>query len=227
MVRLFKKRERKLSRAGLLFAAAIAMAAPVTSPAALLGNTLTFPQLSFDNQGTTSYSAATDQFVVDASPVAIRLLAGGAPVLITPTAGLGEAFSINATIDDTGTLVGGVPGDDLLVFGDVNLGGLGSFSGVLLTGEITGFGFQDSGGTTDFYDFTFTLTGGQLASLYSPTLGVSLTSEQSDFAGDFTADFGGEAKGTLGAVIPIPAAVWLFGSGLLGLIGIARRKKAA
>jgi hypothetical protein len=27
--------------------------------------------------------------------------------------------------------------------------------------------------------------------------------------------------------IPIPAAVWLFGSGLLGLIGIARRKKAA
>ena len=27
--------------------------------------------------------------------------------------------------------------------------------------------------------------------------------------------------------IPVPAAVWLFGSGLLGLIGIARRKKAA
>ena len=28
-------------------------------------------------------------------------------------------------------------------------------------------------------------------------------------------------------VVPIPAAVWLFGSGLLGLIGISRRKKAA
>jgi len=27
-------------------------------------------------------------------------------------------------------------------------------------------------------------------------------------------------------VIPVPAAVWLFGSGLLGLIGIARRKAA-
>ena len=26
--------------------------------------------------------------------------------------------------------------------------------------------------------------------------------------------------------VPIPAAVWLFGSGLLGLIGVARRKKA-
>ena len=30
-----------------------------------------------------------------------------------------------------------------------------------------------------------------------------------------------------GVVIPIPATVWLFGSGLLGLIGIARCKKAA
>lgn len=28
-----------------------------------------------------------------------------------------------------------------------------------------------------------------------------------------------------GDVVPIPAAVWLFGSGLLGLIGVARRKK--
>jgi hypothetical protein len=25
--------------------------------------------------------------------------------------------------------------------------------------------------------------------------------------------------------IPVPAAVWLFGSGLLGLVGVARRKK--
>jgi hypothetical protein len=27
--------------------------------------------------------------------------------------------------------------------------------------------------------------------------------------------------------VPVPPAVWLFGSGLLGLIGIATRKKAA
>lgn len=29
------------------------------------------------------------------------------------------------------------------------------------------------------------------------------------------------------SLVPVPAAVWLFGSGLIGLIGIARRKKAA
>jgi hypothetical protein len=27
------------------------------------------------------------------------------------------------------------------------------------------------------------------------------------------------------AAIPVPAAVWLFGSGLLGLVGVARRKQ--
>ena len=27
-------------------------------------------------------------------------------------------------------------------------------------------------------------------------------------------------------VVPLPAAAWLFGSGLLGLVGVARRKKA-
>jgi len=29
------------------------------------------------------------------------------------------------------------------------------------------------------------------------------------------------------AVVPVPAAVWLFGSGLLGLVGLSRRKKSA
>ena len=35
-----------------------------------------------------------------------------------------------------------------------------------------------------------------------------------------------DAFGGTPAVVPVPAAVWLFGSGLLGLVGVARRKKA-
>jgi len=57
-----------------------------------------------------------------------------------------------------------------------------------------------------------------------------------DFGNDFvTVDLGEGGGGEPGwsatytmetTVIPVPAAVWLFGSGLLGLIGIARRKAA-
>ena len=36
----------------------------------------------------------------------------------------------------------------------------------------------------------------------------------------------GHGTVNIGPAVPIPAAVWLFGSGLLGLIGVARRKTA-
>lgn len=45
----------------------------------------------------------------------------------------------------------------------------------------------------------------------------------------YTIEFGnvsGEVHGVDLAPIPVPAAVWLFGSGLIGLAGIARRKQA-
>lgn len=34
------------------------------------------------------------------------------------------------------------------------------------------------------------------------------------------------AMSHIGVYVPVPAAVWLFGSGLLGLVGVARRKRA-
>jgi len=41
----------------------------------------------------------------------------------------------------------------------------------------------------------------------------------------FQANFNANLAGTPDTVVPIPAAAWLFGSGLLGLVGIARRNK--
>ncbi len=47
--------------------------------------------------------------------------------------------------------------------------------------------------------------------------------------GGFNAAFNFSAAGlmTPPSAIPVPAAVWLLGSGLIGLVGVARRKKAA
>ena len=41
-----------------------------------------------------------------------------------------------------------------------------------------------------------------------------------------SAIFGGQTRAFLLNPVPVPAAVWLFGSGLIGLVGLARRKKA-
>jgi hypothetical protein len=41
----------------------------------------------------------------------------------------------------------------------------------------------------------------------------------------FNANFNANLTPTPDTVVPVPAAVWLFGSGLLGLVGVARRRK--
>ena len=58
-----------------------------------------------------------------------------------------------------------------------------------------------------------------------PTTGVGTSIL--DYSGSGLVDGYGAAFITEAALVPIPAAVWLFGSGLLGLVGIARRKKTA
>ncbi|MDX2503279.1 MAG: VPLPA-CTERM sorting domain-containing protein [Gammaproteobacteria bacterium] len=54
----------------------------------------------------------------------------------------------------------------------------------------------------------------------------NITSLQLGAVGENNANLAAWDNITLGAPVPLPAAVWLFGSGLIGLIGIARRKKS-
>ncbi len=56
-------------------------------------------------------------------------------------------------------------------------------------------------------------------------MGVSMQTG-GPFAG-FNANFNANMNPTPDTVIPVPAAVWLFGSGLMGLAAVARRKKKA
>ena len=60
----------------------------------------------------------------------------------------------------------------------------------------------------------------------TPTTGSLLdlnTSKWEDFDGGNHPFISGSVEPN---VVPVPAAVWLFGSGLLGLVGVARRKKS-
>ena len=130
----------------------------------------------------------------------------------TPISGGG--FDLTASIDTSGVLSGGTFSID---------GTLGAFTGTLLTGTLTGLGFP-SIGNGDPLEFLFDVTGGDLASAYGTSGGIILSNSGfTGFASDFiNTPFTGVAD--TGTVVPVPAAVWLFGSGLLGLIGIARRR---
>jgi hypothetical protein len=156
------------------------------------------PTIGYNSGGTVSYNALLDAYSISATPLSI-----------TTDSATGIFFSgdldFNIRVDGAGSLVGGVIGDDLVLTGEVDLDGdfVVDYSGTLLTGEILAFGHEDSGGSTDLYDFRFEITGGQLTHLYAgKDLGVTTSSENSSFTGDFSVNFGGNAKGDIGAIDP-------------------------
>ncbi|MCH8149639.1 MAG: hypothetical protein IH987_16910, partial [Planctomycetes bacterium] len=91
-----------------------------------VGDNLSSPVIVFDSRGTTTYDAASDLFSVDAAPIAIRFTPADRPRTINPTGDPPmENVSINIFVDENGDLIGGVPGDDLIVIGEVDSDGDG------------------------------------------------------------------------------------------------------
>ena len=200
-----------------LAAAVLSTAIATVSFAELIGvgDELRSPVIVFDSQGATTYDAASDLFSVDAAPIAIRFAPADQPRIVGPTGDPPmEDVAINILVDENGVLIGGAAVDDLFVFGEVDSDGDGSpdLCCVLLTGKIKAFGFAGPGGPaskrglsndtpTDLFDFEFETTGGELAAMFSGgDIGVVLVSESSSFDGNFTASFGGLAKGNIGLV---------------------------
>jgi len=187
--------------------AAARPAAEAMEPRLLLSGTLLgvgldadAPSLTFDNTGQIHYDAAGDELAVEANPLVFYIDGDAGPqrIFLQPS-----DFVIRAIVDADGELVSGADGPDLLISGSVDLDGdyIADLDGELLTGEITAFGALDTASGTDKYDFTFEVTGGPLAEQFEwRELGVTMTSENSTFAGSFAEDFSGGAKGKLGAL---------------------------
>ena len=135
----------------------------------------------------------------------------------------------------------------LLVGSNLHTGTVSLFGGSGGTSAAVDFGLLPYNGT-DFFGYTgFNSVSGPATSAggASTTLGIfALTIDLADAFGAGFGEFEGVqlqitgANGAGGfydaapsligvttAVVPLPAAVWLFGSGLIGLVGIARRKK--
>ncbi len=106
-----------------------------------------------------------------------------------------------------------------------------------------GGGFQDCGTTSDnicvsnsgidvggTYDngtglATITCSNASCSASSTFTLSYNAIVPQADPSGMSSTPYGLVLQGSIPPHIPVPAAAWLFGSGLVGLVGVARRKK--
>lgn len=112
-------------------------------------------------------------------------------------------------------------------------------SGTLVTGDLIDFGFSGSGQYGSF-EFIFDNVGGDMNAMgheggvivsitdmlngFSPYSGAWDAAEINDPA-FWQRDFSGSAN--VDTFVPVPAAVWLFGSGLVALFSLVRVKRTA
>ena len=178
--------------------------------AVLLGVTVIPPVISYVSATTTatSYNPVSKIFSVVAPDVSIQFSPTEPVLTVTPPRNL----TINVKVDNTGALVGSVgPGPDLVITGKVTrvVGGTTNvYSGLLLTGQVTAFGYAYVGSGVADFDLRFTPTGGLLQPFYAcDHVGITLDSETSTFIGSFTTNFHGQAKGTVGLEDLIPPTV--------------------
>ncbi len=159
----------------------------------------------------------------------------GVALLATGSANAATVFA--PTDGDVNFLLGDLLGAQLAIFDDEDQSYLGSSLGVAI-GDIVGFAGPNGGGnfvaTNTTTALSLPLTGSSNFILgLSTDSGASWgadTSVVSLGANAYTVTFGTganvvEVDVQIISAVPVPAAVWLFASGLLGLVSIARRKK--
>lgn len=132
MINLHKNYRRWFTKSAML----IALAIPGLSTAELLNNRLDLPLMIYNSQKvTTYYLEGNNLFTVNSLPLAFKT--STSPTTgITSIPGGDKNFIINILVDETGTLIGGVSGHDLVLRGEVFVSNLGTVTGELLTGEI-------------------------------------------------------------------------------------------
>ncbi|VAX13070.1 hypothetical protein MNBD_GAMMA24-361 [hydrothermal vent metagenome] len=139
----------------------------------------------------------------------------------------GTAFAI---IYPDGSNWPGFP--DQTFFLESDASGAGTLSvgdGSILTADFSNLSLGDLGAGTGNFGADLNYTGGSMAAnLPGGRIEGAFSSATGSIAlgSDFTASNLIAKVGEVQAV-PVPAAVWLFGTGLLGLVGMAKRKKAA
>ena len=179
--------------------AIVAITIPVSATLLGVANYLGYPQFFYRNATTTqSYNPTTQQFLVNSNEITASFF----PFDVEPVSG-SPTMTISIYVDNNGNLTGTPTPTDLVMVGTVTDPNTNvTYSGTLLTAQITAFG-HDNGGVVSNFDFLFTPTGGTMISYFSgQVVGAYLVSESSTFSGSFTVPFSGFTKGYVGAAPP-------------------------
>ncbi|MEM9825315.1 MAG: hypothetical protein AAF958_01940, partial [Planctomycetota bacterium] len=185
---------------------------------ALLGLAADLPVAFANNTGTVQFDSVTGDFTADALPLTFRTT-NNPFIAARPITGA-ATFDLAVQLDSSGLPVAGQTGNDFTVTGDIDIDGdsVIDVSGTLLEGTVIDFGFADAPPTdTDFFDFRISIVGGLLATsgtlsggsvrpnyFAGKDIGVTITSEFSNFGGVFTSDFSGGNKANVFPTDPVP-----------------------
>ena len=169
------------------------------------------------------------------SGLPFEMYTNNAPVGLTGRGPVDTSFDYNGTDATTSSGTIGLAGawktdsnifTGQLIFGDFSLHYDAARAGVNAGGTSSGWTLTNhvsfAASTADLANIT----------LINGTNGFTLAGDIALTAGS-AAFFGGTAGQDVGdfsitvSTVPLPAAVWLFGSGLLGVVGYARKKTAA
>jgi len=145
---------------------------------------------------------------------------------------------LTIALDNAGNIRADDPANNYELWGSIDTGNE-TFSGLLLKGTPTLFGFQDLGPVgingSDVYDANLTITGGALQRFFGSDTYIRISPElESTFTGVFDQDFSG-VKATSNTrtynapfpfPIPEPATVLLLLAGGAGLVRRHRRTRA-
>ena len=154
------------------------------------------------------------------------------------TTDLNNVVTSTETITPTEGTGFGITYGNFDAFAQTNIAIAGDYIFSVKANALTGSVFTSSGLTRNLTNGAFSLFAGSAS---SPAFDVITADDWMTFtwtatlaAGDVNFGLRTTDTGTYSiafdefsiTAVPVPAAVWLFGSGLIGLVGIARRKKA-